>query len=163
MTRGGQSERRPQVETVETSAAVEEASPSGSVRLTTVRPDPEVVERPVRRTFTAEFKRRVVEEAEACRQPGEVGALLRRHGLYSSHLVTWRRQWKAGAAGLGPRKRGRKAEVKNPLTAKVVQLEREKARLEQRLKQAETIIEFQKKVSELLGIPLRHPDSDGRD
>lgn len=152
------------METVETSAAVEEASPSGSVRLTTVRPDPEVVERPVRRTFTAEFKRRVVEEAEACRQPGEVGALLRRHGLYSSHLVAWRRQWKAGAlAGLAPRKRGRTPQATNPLAAKVAKLERDKARVEQRLKQAETIIEFQKKVSELLGIPLRRPDGDESD
>ena len=126
------------------------------------RPTPEVVERPVRRTFTAEFKRRVVEEAAACHEPGDLGALLRRHGLYSSHLVAWRHQWKAGAlAGLTPRKRGRKGAAKNALTVKVVKLERENARLEQRLRQAETIIEFQKKVSDLLGIPLRRPDSDG--
>ena len=152
------------METAETSAAVEEASLSGSVRLTTVRPDPEVVERPVRRTFTAEFKRRVVEEAEACRQPGEVGALLRRQGLYSSHLVAWRRQWKAGSlAGLAPRKRGRTPQALNPLAATVAKLERDKARVEQRLKQAETIIEFQKKVSELWGIPLRRPDGDESD
>jgi len=150
------------VGTREASIVVGQASPVQTAGLTTLRPDPEVVERPVRRTFTAEFKRRVVEEAAACREPGEVGALLRRHGLYSSHLVTWRRQWKAGAlAGLAPRKRGRKAPATNPLAAQVAKLEREKARVEQRLKQAETIIEFQKKVSELLGIPLRHPDSDG--
>lgn len=143
--------------TADISAAVEEASLSR-----TARPDPEVVERPVRRTFTAEFKRRVVEEAEACHEPGEVGALLRRHGLYSSHLVTWRRQWKAGAlAGLTLRKRGRKAQATTALAAKVAKLEREKARLEQRLQQAETIIAFQKKVSDLLGIPLRRPDTDG--
>jgi transposase len=147
------------VGTADMSAAVEEANLSRTARL-----DPEVVERPIRRRFTAEFKRRVVEEAEACREPGDVGALLRRHALYSSHLVTWRRQWKAGAlAGLTPRKRGRKAQPTNALTAQVAKLEREKARLEQRLKQAETIIEFQKKVSDLLGIPLRRPDNNGND
>lgn len=143
-------------------AAVEEASPPRTEGLATGRPAPEVMERPVRRTFTAEFKRRVVEEAAACTEPGQLGALLRRHGLYSSHLVTWRRQGKAGAlAGLAARRRGRQARVTNPLVATVVKLEREKARLEQRLQQAETIIEFQKKVSELLGIPLRRPGADG--
>lgn len=157
MGAGEKRDRRLHVGTADISAAVEEASLSR-----TARPDPEVVERPVRRTFTAEFKRRVVEEAEACHEPGEVGALLRRHGLYSSHLVTWRRQWKAGAlAGLTLRKRGRKAQATTALAAKVAKLEREKARLEQRLQQAETIIAFQKKVSDLLGIPLRRPDTDG--
>jgi transposase len=142
-------------------SAVEEASPPRKEGLATGRPDPEVVERPVRRTFTAEFKRRVVEEAAACTEPGQLGALLRRHGLYSSHLV-WRRQGKARAlAGLAARRRGRQARATNPLVATVVKLERDKARLEQRLQQAETIIEFQKKVSELLGIPLRRPGADG--
>jgi transposase-like protein len=149
---------------VEAQAAIAAANPAEPQGLTPVRPDPEVVERPVRRTFTAEFKQRIVDAAEACREPGQLGALLRRHGLYSSHLVTWRRQGRAGArAGLVPRKRGRKTEAKNPLVAKVVTLEREKARLEQRLQQAETIIAFQKKVSELLGIPLNRRDSDGHD
>lgn len=131
---------------------------------TPIVPDPEVVERPVRRTFTGDFKRRIVEEADACREPGQVGALLRRHGLYSSHLTTWRAQYRQGALrGLTPRKRGPKAEAKNPLAERVARLEREKARLEQRLQQAETIIDFQKKVSELLGIPLKRPGSDGND
>ncbi len=143
-------------------AAVEGASPPRTEGLTPGRPDPEVVERPVRRTFTAEFKRRVVEEAAACTAPGQLGALLRQYGLYSSHVVLWRRQWQAGAvAGLAARRRGRQARATNPLVATVVKLEREKAQLEQRLQQAETIIEFQKKVSELLGIPLRRPGSDG--
>ena len=164
MSTGEKRERRSHVGTVAMSAAGAGASPPRTEGLPTVRPDPEIVERPVRRTFTAEFKRRVLEEAAACTEPGQLGALVRRHGLYSSHLVTWRRQWKQGAlAGLAPRKRGRKAQAKNPLGAKVTKLEREKARLEQRLKQAETIIEFQKKVSELLGIPLRRPDDDGSD
>ena len=164
MSTGEKRDRRSHVGTVAMNAAVEETSPAPTPRLMTVPPDPEVAERPVRRTFTAEFKRRVVEEAEACREAGDVGALLRRHGLYSSHLVAWRRQWKAGAlAGLAPRKRGRQAPATNPLAATVAKLEREKARLEQRLTQAETIIEFQKKVSELLGIPLRRPNSGGSD
>ena len=164
MSTGEKRDRRSHVGTVQISAAAERASAPRTEGLPTVRPDPEVVERPVRRTFTAEFKRRVLEEAAACGEAGQLGALLRRHGLYSSHLVTWRRQWKAGAlAGLVPRKRGRQAPAKNPLVAKVTKLERENARLEQRLTQAETIIEFQKKVSELLGIPLRRPDDDGSD
>lgn len=142
--------------------AVEGASPPRTEGLAPGRPDPEVVERPVRRTFTAEFKRRVVEEAAACTAPGQLGALLRQYGLYSSHVVLWRRQGQAGAlAGLAARRRGRRARAANPLAATVVKLEREKARLEQRLQQAETIIEFQKKVSDLLGIPLRRPGSDG--
>ena len=126
--------------------------------------DPEVVERPVRRTYTGDFKRRVVEEADACTEPGAIGALLRRHGLYSSHLTAWRDQYRQGALrGLTPRKRGPKAAAKNPLAERVARLEREKARLEKRLQQAETIIEFPKKVSELLGIPLSRPHSDGND
>jgi transposase len=129
-----------------------------------IAPNPEVVERPVRRTFTADFKRRIVEEADACAESGAVGALLRRHGLYSSHLTAWRAQYRQGALrGLTPRQRGPKAEAKNPLAERVARLEREKARLEKRLQQAETIIDFQKKVSELLGIPLKRPDSDGND
>ena len=164
MSTGEQRDRTPDVGTTGTSAAGEEASLTRTPRLMTVPPDPEVAERPVRRTFTAEFKRRVVEEAKACREAGDVGALLRRHGLYSSHLVAWRRQGKAGAlAGLAPRQRGRQAPAPNPLAATVAKLEREKARLEQRLHQAETIIEFQKKVSELLGIPLRRPNGGGSD
>jgi transposase len=125
-----------------------------------LRPDPEVRERPARRRFTGEFKRRIVEEADACREPGEIGALLRRHGLYSSHLVDWRAQYRQGALnGLTPRRRGPKPQ-KNPLADRVAKLEREKARLEKRLLQAETIIEVQKKLSVLLGIPLSPPNSD---
>jgi transposase-like protein len=123
--------------------------------------DPEVVERPVRRAFTAQFKRRIVEEAAAATEPGAIGALLRRHGLYSSHLTKWREQYKAGALGaLAPRKRGPKVSPKNPLAERVARLERENTRLEKRLAQAAAIIEFQKKVSEILGIPLSRPDSD---
>lgn len=127
-------------------------------------PATEVLERPARRTFTAEFKRRIVEEAAAATEPGAIGALLRRHGLYSSHLTKWRELYQAGAlSGLSPRKRGPKVSPKNPLTEQVAQLEREKTKLEKRLAQAATIIDFQKKVSEILGISLSQPDSDGDD
>jgi transposase len=125
-------------------------------------PDPEVRERAARRRFTAEYKLRIVREADECRGPGELGALLRREGLYSSHLTTWRRQRDAGAlSGLSPKKRGRPATAPSPLARRVAQLEREKAHLERRLQQAETIIEVQKKISEILGIPLKTPDDAG--
>lgn len=117
--------------------------------------DSEVPEKARRRRFSAEYKLRVLQEADACTEPGEIGALLRREGLYSSHLVVWRRQRDEGTLeGLAPRKRGRKAQPKNPLSKKVAELERENARLKRRLKQAETIIDVQKKVSQILGIPL---------
>jgi len=125
-------------------------------------PDPEVPERAARRRFTAEYKLRVLREADTDAGAGEIGALLRREGLYSSHLTTWRRQREQGAlAALTPKKRGRSAAPVSPLARRVAELEREKARLERRLKQAETIIEVQKKVSEILGIPLKTSDDAG--
>jgi len=125
-------------------------------------PDPEVAERAARRRFTAEYKRRVLQEADACAGTGELGGLLRREGLYSSHLTTWRRQREQGTlAALSPKKRGRPAVPGSPLARRVAELEREKARLEGRLKQAETIIEVQKKISEILGIPLKTADTAG--
>ena len=127
-----------------------------------VAPDPEVVEKASRRRFTAKYKLQVLEEADRC-EPGEIGALLRREGLYSSHLTTWRRQREAGAlAGLTPRKRGRKLRALDAQGARVVELEREVERLRQRLLQAETIIEVQKKVSLLLGIDPSPSASAGR-
>jgi len=121
---------------------------------------PEVVPGPRRRAFTAEFKRQVLAEVDACTETGEVGALLRKHGLYSSHLTEWRRQ---RHEGLRPKKRGRKVDEQRGLVDEIAKLRREKARLEERLEQAETIIAFQKKVSELLGIPLKRPPSDEDD
>ena len=124
-------------------------------------PDPEVTERAKRRRFTAEYKLRILREADACKGDGDLGALLRREGLYSSHLATWRRQRDAVAkVGLKARKRGPKAKAVDP---RVKQLERENARLKRRLEEAETIIDFQKKLSKLLGIPLKPHDSDGSD
>jgi len=124
-------------------------------------PDPEVPERPHRRRFTAEYKLHIVREADACKGDGDVGALLRREGLYSSHLSNWRRQCEAIAkAGMTASKRGRKANVVDP---RVKELERDNARLRRRLQRADIIIDIQKKASELLGIPLKHPDSDEND
>lgn len=122
------------------------------------RPDPEVDARPVRRRFTAEYKLSILRQADACSEPGQVGALLRREGLYSSHLTLWRQQRRQGR--LGSRKKGRRALAPNPLASRVAELERENRRLSRRLKKAETIIDFQKKLSGLLGIPLNTPTSD---
>jgi transposase-like protein len=121
-------------------------------------PDPEVPERPVRRRFSAEYKLRIVEEANAATEPGQVGALLRREGLYSSHLVDWRRQYRLGALSHLARPRGRPKP--NPLAAENERLRRQNKRLEHRLATAERIIEIQVKVSELLGIPLAQAGED---
>ena len=135
------------------------ASPSAGAT-SAVLPDPEVVEKAGRRRFTAKYKLGVLEKADRC-EPGEIGALLRREGLYSSHLTTWRRQREMGAlAGLAPVKRGRKARTVDAQGQRVVALQRENERLRQRLVQAETIIEVQKKVSSLLGITLNPPKSE---
>jgi transposase-like protein len=125
--------------------------------------DPEVPAKAKRRQFSAEYKRRIVREADAASAPGEIGALLRREGLYSSHLITWRRQRERGElAGLSA-KRGRKAKAVNPLAKRVAELERDKRRLERKLEQAELLLDIQKKASRLLEIPLRSPDDDGSD
>ncbi len=114
----------------------------------------EVPEKATRRRFEAAYKLRILEEADRCRDPGQVGELLRREGLYSSHLTTWRKQREEGALeALGVKKRGRKAKRRDPLALEVERLQRENRRLMERLRQAETIIEVQKKVSEMLGIP----------
>lgn len=121
----------------------------------------EVVVKAVRRRFTAAEKLRVLREADGCTRPGELSALLRREGLYSSHLSTWRAARRRGElAGLTPRARGPKAKPVDPRDRKIVELERETRRLQARLERAEGLIEVQKKVSQLLGIPL---ESDGKD
>ena len=123
--------------------------------------DPEVLPKAKRRTFTAAYKLWVLEEADKCReQPGQIGALLRREGLYSSHLTTWRRQRDAGQmAGLKPQKRGRKRDEE---AAEISRLRRENERLGRQLAQAELIIEAQKKLSEILGITLDQTKDDDR-
>jgi transposase-like protein len=105
-------------------------------------PDPEVVPKAERRRFTAEYKQRILAEADACSQRGEIGALLRREGLYRSHLDKWRAQRRAGALqALAPQKRGPKPD---PQAAELARLRRENERLQQRVQRAETIIEVQK-------------------
>ena len=110
-------------------------------------PDPEVPEKTVRRKFTAAYKLRILKEAERCTKPGQVGALLRREGLYSSSLTSWRRQ---AARGLVPKKRGPVAQKADPHVRRITVLERENEKLVHKLKQAELIIDVQKKVAELL-------------
>jgi transposase-like protein len=123
------------------------------------RPDPEVVAKAKRRTFTAEYKQRILQEADsAAAIPGGVGALLRREGLYSSHLVSWRRERSQGIQeALAPRKRGRKSQ-RDPLEEENQKLRRQNARLTEDLRKANIIIEVQKKVAALLGNPI--PDVD---
>jgi transposase len=151
------------MENVKTQSMVMEmGGTEGARRATGVTPimrepdplDPEVPENKPRRRFTAKYKLQILEEADACTEPGQIGALLRREGLYSSNLTTWRRQRDEGQLqGLSPKKRGRKAKAVNPLAQRVAELERETQRLRNKLKKAEIIIEVQKKVSEILGIP----------
>jgi transposase len=117
----------------------------------------EVMAKPFRRRFTAEYKLKVLRQADACSRPGEIGALLRREGLYSSNLTQWRKQRERGElAGLSQKRRGPLPEKKNPLADKVKALERENVRLKARAERAEGLVELQKKVSEILGIELKH-------
>ena len=138
-----------------------EALPGDRKIMHRIPPDPEVPEKKRRRKFTAKYKLRILSEAELCTEPGQIGVLLRREGLYSSHLTTWRRQRDEGLlTALSPKKRGRKKKPKNPLADKVARLEKDKRRLQQKLKQAELIIEAQKKMSEILGISQNLEESD---
>jgi len=124
--------------------------------------DVEVLAKATRRQFSAEYKRRMLREAAAAREAGEIGALLRREGLYSSYLNTWQHQRERGElAGLSPRRRGRKEKAVNPLAKQVAELERDKRRLERKLQRAELLLDIQKKASQLLQIPLSSLDEDG--
>jgi transposase len=118
--------------------------------LATGVPDPEVVPQAKRRQFTAKYKLRILEEAERCTERGQIGELLRREGLYSSHLSKWRQQRARGQLeGLTPRKRGRKGQ--DPTVAELARLRRENERLRAELEKAEIIIDVQKKLAQLLG------------
>ena len=132
------------------------AGPAGTSR--TPAPDPEVPAKVERRQFSPEYRRRILKEADGCKKRGALGALLRREGLYSSHLVNWRRQRDQGELVAGrARKRG---PVPKPVDPKLRQLEVENRRLQRKLARAETIIVLQKKVAEILGIPLKPLDLD---
>jgi len=124
-------------------------------------PDPEVPAKVQRRQFTAEYRLRILKQADACKKPGELGALLRREGLYSSLLTNWRRQREQGALReMRGRRRGPRPRL---VDRRVKQLEAENRRLERKLQRAETIITLQKKVAEILGIPLKPLDNDETD
>ena len=121
-------------------------------------PKTEVVAKAQRRQYTTEYKLRILREVEACQGSGEIGALLRREGLYSSNLTNWRRQRECGELdGLSARKRGPKV---NSQAAELARLKRENERLQERLRKAELIIDVQKKVSQLLGVSIEeiHPE-----
>lgn len=129
-----------------------QSSPVPLINSTPKRPNPEVPEKKPRRRFTAQYKLRILSEVDACTHPGDIGAILRREGLYSSNITTWRRQLQEGALkGLTPKKRGRKKQEDSALAKRVAELERDKKQLTEKLKQAETIIEVQKKISEIFG------------
>jgi len=119
-------------------------------------PDPEVVSKPQRRRYTADYKMKILQEYDACEQPGEKGALLRREGIYSSNISTWRRQYNQGGVdGLSEIKRGSQVD---PQTKENKMLRQENERLKKRLQQAELIIEVQKKVSQILGLELNEQE-----
>ena len=125
------------------------------------RPETEVTEKAKRRRFGAEYKLRILQEAATCTERGALGALLRREGLYSSHLSTWKEQAEAGELrGLKPKKRGRKATPVDPQAKQVAALLRQVAALQKRAERAEALVEVQKKVSQLLGIALPTPNDD---
>ena len=127
-------------------------------------PDSEVPAKAARRRFTAEYKLRILKLADGYSEPGSLGALLRREGLYSTNLATWRRQRDEGTlSALTPKKRGRKEVGRDPLRLENEKLRKENERLTKRLRHAEIIIDVQKKVSQMLGVPLRTPEEGGTD
>ena len=125
----------------------------------TAIPDPEVVPKAKRRRFTAKYKLRIIREADACTEPGQIGSLLRREGLYSSYLSKWRQQREEGQLqALSSRKRGRKSQA--PSMVELAELQRENERLRARLEQTEIIIDVQKKLSKLLGLTTDWAESN---
>jgi len=119
-----------------------------------VTEDVQVVAKPRRRTYPAEYKRRILKEADACTAPGAIGALLRREGLYSSHLTTWRAARERGELAGAPTKRGPVRRVADPRDKRITELERERTRWQKRAERAEALVALQKQVAALLGTPL---------
>ena len=151
-------EENPYIETAK------EKKPVSQRELAAAKPNPEVPDKATRRRFTAEYKLRILTLADACTEPGILGALLRREGLYASNLNTWRHQRERGIlSGLTPKKRGRKESVRDPLVAENEKLRKENERIAKRLRQAEIIIDVQKKISQILGIPLANSEEGGND
>lgn len=139
-----------------------EAAPSGegAAAVAPARPDPEVPAKKRRRFMSVQYKLRVLAEADACTEQGQIGALLRREGLYSSSLSQWRKQREQGVLQETSRKRGPKSRKNDSEQKRIQELERENAKLREDLKKAETVIEFQKKVSDILGIPRNQDDTN---
>ena len=121
---------------------------------TVVGPAIEVVAKAIRRRFTVEYKRKIVREADACKTPGTVGALLRREELYSSHLTTWRAARERGELAGAPKKRGPVRQVADPRDKRITELGRENAHWRKRAERAEALVELQKQIAALLGTPL---------
>ena len=129
-----------------------------AVEIPAAAPETEVSAKAQRRRFTAEYKRRLLKEADRCVQPGEIGALLRREGLYSSALTAWRAARERGElAGLAPKKRGRWPKRTDPWDRKIRVQEREITQWKARAQRAEALVEIQKKASEILGVELPKP------
>lgn len=137
----------------------QDAESATSTRATRTTPDPEVPTKGTRRRFTNEYKRRILAEADRCK-PGELSALLRREGLYSSHLANWRGARDRGEIGSStPKKRGPKPKQVDPSAKRIAELEREVVKLKARADRAEFLVEMQKKMALLLGRPIPEEDS----
>lgn len=148
--------RSPDIETLAAAGAETKEGRRPTIVSAPAAVSPELLDRPVRRIFTAKDKLRILSEVDrAAGIPGAIGAIMRREGLYSSALTDWRRQRDAGAyEALSPVKRGPKLAEPNPLTAENAQLVRDNKRLKQQLERAEAVIDIQKKVAQLLGLPV---------
>lgn len=143
-------------------AGIEGLSKSAGSHVRVIVPDPEVSSVIGRRRFSGSYKARIAREADACTESGEIGALLRREGLYSSQLTEWRKQYRKGAeTALTDDKRGRKA-TKNPLADENLRLVHELERAQKKLRQAEMVIEFQKNLCEILGISPTSVSDEGK-
>ena len=141
--------------------ALEDARRAAGNATSGARPDPEVVATAQRRQFTSSDKRRILDVADRCTQPGEIGALLRKEGIYSSQLATWRKQRAADQrAALAPQKRGRKTDPAQAEDRRVRQLTQDNERLRRRLAQANAIIDVQKKLCVLFGLPTDETPSE---
>ena len=133
-------------------------SQNGNGKVSEKMPETEVAEKAQRRQYTAEYKLRILQEVDACNEKGEIGALLRREGLYSSLIYKWREQRNRGSLeGLSAHKRGPKVDSR---AVEIAKLQRENERLRKRLEQAELIIDVQKKVAQMLGVPVEEQDLD---
>ena len=140
---------------------ISSTSASRGSRGINVVPDPEVPEKAARRSYTAEYKRRILREAEVCKEQGQIGALLRREGLYSSNLTAWRRQAERGTLdALSSKKRGPKARRPDPSIRRMAEQEKEIQKLRARLRKAELIIEAQKKIVEIFHLPLDQTEGE---